>query len=131
MFSGACERAKRQLSTAHIAEIRLEYLFSSAGVVVGSQSTILTTPVIIGITRTQFETLNADFFARVLEPIVRVLSDAELDKADIDEVSLVGGTSRIPRIQSVIREYFDGAKPLDLSLNADEAMAFGATLQVG
>ncbi len=108
----------------------MEYLFSSVGVVVGSQSTILTTPVIIGITRTQFETLNADFFCRVLEPIVRVLSDAGLDKADIDEVILVGGTSRIPRIQSVIREYFDGAKSLDLSLNADEAMAFGATLQV-
>ncbi|KAG8783923.1 ATPase with role in protein import into the ER [Ceratobasidium sp. 428] len=80
------------------------------------------------LTRTKFDTLNFDLFLRTLEPVREVLKDANVEKQDVDEIVLVGGSTRIPKIQSLLSEFFDG-KELSRGVNPDEAVAVGATLQ--
>merc|ERR1712124_187390 len=80
------------------------------------------------ITRARFEDLNMDYFKKCVAPIEKVLKDAQLSKAQVDEIVLVGGSTRIPKIQSMLSEFFNG-KELCKSINPDEAVAYGATVQ--
>ncbi|ORX43258.1 heat shock protein SSA1, partial [Piromyces finnis] len=110
-----CERAKCILSSSFYASVEIEHLFDGID-------------LYSGITRAQFEELNSDYFEKILEPIERVLSDTDLDKSDIDEIVLVGGSTRIPKIQQLVTSYFDGKK-LNKTVNPDEAVACGAAIQ--
>ena len=80
------------------------------------------------VTRAHFEELSMDLFRNCLEPLDRVLRDAKMDKSSINEVVLVGGSTRIPKIQEMVREYFNGKEP-NRSVNPDEAVAYGAAVQ--
>ena len=80
------------------------------------------------VTRARFEELSMDLFRNCLEPLDRVLRDAKMDKSSINEVVLVGGSTRIPKIQEMVREYFNGKEP-NRSVNPDEAVAYGAAVQ--
>ena len=80
------------------------------------------------VTRARFEELSMDLFRACLEPLDRVLRDAKMDKGSINEVVLVGGSTRIPKIQEMVREYFNGKEP-NRSVNPDEAVAYGAAVQ--
>jgi heat shock protein 1/8 len=111
----AAEKAKKNLSTATSTTIEVESLIDGI-----DYSTVLS--------RAKFEQLADSFFQRSMEPLSRVLSDAKLSKNDIDEIVLVGGTTRIPKIQEMLSAYFNG-KPLNKSLNPDEAVAMGAAIQ--
>jgi len=111
----ACERAKRTLSTSAQANIEIDALFEGM-----DYNTI--------ITRAKFEDLNLDYFNKCLEPVMQVLSDSKISKSMIDEVILVGGSTRIPKIQELISECFNG-KTLNKSINPDEAVAYGAAVQ--
>ncbi|EGC47363.1 conserved hypothetical protein [Histoplasma capsulatum var. duboisii H88] len=113
----ACERAKRTLSNATQTTIEIDSLFDSEDF--NTQ-----------ITRARFEDLNAKAFAGTLEPVQQVLKDANLDKSKVDEIVLVGGSTRIPRIQKLLSDFFDGKK-LEKSINPDEAVAYGAAVQAG
>jgi L1 cell adhesion molecule like protein len=111
----ACERAKRTLSTSTQAYIEIDGIaedkdFSST------------------ITRARFEEMNSDYFRKCLDPVEKVLRDSKLGKASIDKIVLVGGSTRIPKIQSMLSDYFNG-KELCKNINPDEAVAFGATVQ--
>lgn len=110
----ACERAKRTLSSATIASIEIDSLYQGID--------YLTT-----ITRARFEDLASDIFRRTMEPVTKVLADAKMGKDEIDDVVLVGGTTRIPKIQSLLRDYF-GKEP-NTGINPDECVAYGATIQ--
>ncbi|ORX43255.1 hypothetical protein BCR36DRAFT_145325 [Piromyces finnis] len=110
-----CERAKCILSSSFYASVEIEHLFDGID-------------LYSGITRAQFEELNSDYFEKILEPIERVLSDTDSDKSDIDEIVLVGGSTRIPKIQQLVTSYFDGKK-LNKTVNPDEAVACGAAIQ--
>jgi molecular chaperone DnaK (HSP70) len=79
-------------------------------------------------TRAKFEELNADLFKRTLAPVRQVLADAGVDKKAVHEVVLVGGSTRIPRVQAMLSEFFDG-KELSREINPDEAVAYGAAVQ--
>ena len=81
----------------------------------------------VKITRAKFEILCADLFQRCIAPMEQALKDAKIDKGKIDEVVLVGGSTYIPKVQSVVQSFFDG-KELNKSINPDEAVAFGATI---
>jgi L1 cell adhesion molecule like protein len=111
----ACERAKRTLSTASNAHIEIDGLHQG----IDFQTNI---------SRAKFEDLNADYFQKIMKPINQVLSDAKFSKSDVDEIVLVGGSTRIPKIQQMIKDYFNG-KELNKSINPDEAVAYGATVQ--
>lgn len=111
----ACERAKRTLSTATQASIEIDSLCDGHD--------FYTT-----VSRALFESLNADLFKKCMEPLDRVLSDSKLSKAQIHEIVLVGGSSRIPKIQTMLSDYFNG-KSLCKSINPDEAVAYGAAVQ--
>ncbi|CAG9323631.1 unnamed protein product [Blepharisma stoltei] len=111
----ACERAKRTLSSATQASIEIDAL--SEGI---DYNTI--------ITRAKFEELNMDYFRGCLDPVERVLNDANLSKNQINEVVLVGGSTRIPKVQQLIQDYFGGKEPCK-SINPDEAVAYGAAVQ--
>jgi heat shock 70kDa protein 1/2/6/8 len=111
----ACERAKRTLSSSAQAYIEIDSLYEG----VDFNSTI---------TRARFEDLCADFFRKTMEPVERVLRDAKLSKNQVQEVVLVGGSTRIPKIQQLLSDFFNG-KELYKSINPDEAVAFGATVQ--
>jgi heat shock 70kDa protein 1/2/6/8 len=111
----ACERVKRNLSSASQASIELDSLID--GIDFASS-----------ISRARFDELNANFFKRIIGYVEKCLLDAKLSKGDIDEVVLVGGTSRIPKIQQMLSEYFNG-KELCKSVNPDEAVAYGAAVQ--
>lgn len=111
----ACERAKRTLSSAAQASIELDALYDG----VDFNTTI---------TRARFEELNMDYFRRCLSFIEKCLEDGKSSKSQVDEVVLVGGSSRIPKLQSLISEFFNG-KELCKSLNPDEAVAYGAAVQ--
>jgi heat shock protein 1/8 len=111
----AAERAKRTLSSATQASIELDSLFEG----IDFTSTI---------TRAKFEELNMDYFRKCMEPVEKVLTDAKFVKGDIHEVVLVGGSTRIPKIQELLTELFEG-KELNRSINPDEAVAYGATVQ--
>lgn len=111
----ACERAKRTLSSGAQATIEIDSLFD------GEDFTMT-------ITRARFEDLNSKAFSGTLEPVAQVLKDASIEKSKVDEIVLVGGSTRIPRIQKLLSEFFNGKK-LEKSINPDEAVAHGAAVQ--
>ena len=111
----ACERAKRTLSAAPQAFIEIDALFEG----IDFNSTIA---------RAKFEEMNMGLFRKTMEPVEKVLRDAKISKKDVDEVVLVGGSTRIPKIQSLLQQFFNGKEP-NKSINPDEAVAFGATVQ--
>jgi heat shock protein 1/8 len=111
----ACERAKRTLSNATQAHIEIDALFE--GLDFNSV-----------ITRARFEDLNMDYFKKCMEPVEKVLKDAKFSKSQVDEIVLVGGSTRIPKVQELLSEFFNG-KELNKSINPDEAVAYGATVQ--
>lgn len=80
------------------------------------------------ITRARFEELNASLFKSTLEPVDKVLKDSKISREKVDDIVLVGGSTRIPKIQSLVSEYFAG-RPLNKSINPDEAVAYGAAVQ--
>jgi L1 cell adhesion molecule like protein len=110
----ACERAKLSLSASARASIELDALFEGVDFV----STI---------TRARFEELCGSYFRQCLEPVSRVLSDAGMSKSDVNDIVLVGGSTRIPKVQQLLKEYF-GGRELCRSINPDEAVAYGAAL---
>lgn len=111
----ACERAKRTLSTATQATIEIDSL--SEG-----QDFMMT------MTRAKFEQMCEPVFRRTVAPLDQLLRDAKLSKGQIDEIVMVGGSTRIPRIRQLVQEYFNGKK-LNDSVNPDEAVAYGAAVQ--
>ncbi|KAL0935227.1 Heat shock protein SSB1 [Colletotrichum truncatum] len=113
----ACERAKRTLSSGAQTTIEIDSLFD------GEDYTTQ-------ITRARFEELNAKAFQGTIDPVAQVLKDAAIEKSAVDEIVLVGGSTRIPRIQKLLSEFFDGKK-LEKSINPDEAVAYGAAVQAG
>uniref|UniRef100_A0A6A7GBK7 Heat shock protein 70 n=1 Tax=Hirondellea gigas TaxID=1518452 RepID=A0A6A7GBK7_9CRUS len=110
-----CERAKRALSSSTQASIEIDSLYDGIDYV--------TT-----ITRARFEELCIDMFRRCMVPVEKCLKDSGLDKKSVDEVVLVGGSTRIPKVQQLITEFFNGKEPCK-NINPDEAVAFGATVQ--
>ncbi|CAD5229566.1 unnamed protein product [Bursaphelenchus okinawaensis] len=111
----ACERAKRTLSSSTEAVVEVDSLFD--GIDFHSR-----------ISRARFEELCADLFRSTLVPVEAALKDAKMEKRDIHEVVLVGGSTRIPKIQKLLKDFFSG-KELNLSINPDEAVAYGAAVQ--
>lgn len=111
----ACERAKRTLSSSAQAAVEIDSLFEGVD-------------LYTSITRARFEELCADLFRGTLEPVEKALRDAKLDKNQIQEVVLVGGSTRIPKVQKLLQEFFNG-KELNKSINPDEAVAYGAAVQ--
>ncbi|KAB1216317.1 Heat shock cognate 70 kDa protein 2 [Morella rubra] len=111
----ACEKAKRNLSAATQTEIDTESLYP--GVEFG-----------LNITREEFEELNRDLFIKCMKPVEKCLTDAKMDKCSVHEVVLVGGSTRIPKIQELLENFFNG-KELCKRLNPDEAVAHGAAIQ--
>ncbi|KAJ6568572.1 heat shock protein HSS1 [Mycena capillaripes] len=111
----ACERAKRTLSAATQTSIEIDSLFEGI-----SFHTSLT--------RLRFEELCGDLFRSTLEPIKKVLRDSKIDKLNVNEIVLVGGSTRIPRIVTLVSDFFNG-KELNKSINPDEAVACGAAVQ--
>jgi heat shock protein 1/8 len=111
----ACEKAKRELSSATRSSIQIDSLYE--GVDFSSQ-----------ITRAKFEQLCMDLFNATLEPVKKVLRDAKMDKSDIHDVVLVGGSTRIPKVQQLLQDFFNG-KELCKAINPDEAVAYGAAVQ--
>merc|ERR1719301_198811 len=82
------------------------------------------------LTRSKFEQLNADLFQKTLKPVQDVLSDSKMSKSEIDEIVLVGGSTRIPKVQQLIKDFFNGKEP-NRGINPDEAVAYGAAVQAG
>ena len=111
----ACERAKRTLSSSTQAHIEIDSLFDG----IDFNSTI---------TRARFEDLCMDYFKKCMDPVEKVLRDSKISKGGVDEVVLVGGSTRIPKIQSMLSDFFNGKEPCK-SINPDEAVAYGATVQ--
>lgn len=111
----AAERAKRTLSSSTEANVEIDALYE--GIDFFSR-----------ISRARFEELNGDLFSSTLAPVEKALKDAKLDKSSIHDIVLVGGSIRIPKIQSLLQNYFNGKK-LNLSINPDEAVAYGAAIQ--
>jgi len=111
----ACERAKCALSSSHKATIDIDSLFD--GIDFKTE-----------ITRARFEDLCGDLFQKCLSPVERVLTDSKLSKSNIDEVVLVGGSTRIPKVQQMIKDFFNGKEPCK-NVNPDEAVAYGAAVQ--
>ena len=110
----ACEKAKRTLSSSTQARVEIDSLFEGID-------------FYTSITRAKFEELNADLFRRTIEVVEKALCDAKLNKTQISEIVLVGGSSRIPQIQKLLQDFFNG-KELNKSINPDEAVAYGAGL---
>ena len=111
----ACERAKRALSSSTQTNIEIDSLFDGID-------------FYTSITRARFEELCADLFRSTIEPVEKVLRDAKVDKSQIDEIVLVGGSTRIPKIQKLVSDFFSGKEPCK-SINPDEAVAYGAAVQ--
>ncbi|XP_045165411.2 heat shock protein 70 B2-like [Mercenaria mercenaria] len=111
----ACERAKRTLSSSTEANIEIDSLYE--GIDFYSK-----------ITRARFEELCGDLFRATMEPVEKALRDAKMDKSKIHEVVLVGGSTRIPKIQKLLQDFMNG-KELNKSINPDEAVAYGAAVQ--
>lgn len=111
----ACERAKRTLSSSTQASIEIDSLFDGID-------------FYTSITRARFEELCADLFRSTLEPVEKALRDAKMDKAHVNSIVLVGGSTRIPKIQKLLQDFFNG-KELNKSINPDEAVAYGAAVQ--
>jgi len=111
------EKAKRALSAAHQVRVEVESLIDGEDF---SET----------LTRAKFEELNMDLFRGTLKPVQKVLEDADLTKKEVDEIVLVGGSTRIPKIQSLVKEFFNGKEP-SRGINPDEAVAYGAAVQAG
>merc|ERR1711923_210037 len=111
------EKAKRALSSAHQVRIEVESMFE------GEDFTET-------LTRAKFEELNMDLFRSTMKPVQKVLEDADMQKKDIDEIVLVGGSTRIPKVQQLVKEFFNGKEP-SRGINPDEAVAYGAAVQAG
>ncbi|KAE8710763.1 Luminal-binding protein 5 [Hibiscus syriacus] len=111
------ERAKRALSSQHQVRVEIESLFDG---------TDFSEPL----TRARFEELNNDLFRKTMGPVKKAMEDAGLEKRQIDEIVLVGGSTRIPKVQQLLKEYFDGKEP-NKGVNPDEAVAYGAAVQGG
>eukprot|EP00803_Ostreobium_quekettii_P005395 evm.model.scf_1379.5 EVM.evm.TU.scf_1379.5 scf_1379:35800-38506(+) len=111
------ERAKRALSSQHQVRVEVESLYDGVD---------LSEPL----TRARFEELNMDLFKKTMGPVKRAMEDANMKKSDIDEIVLVGGSTRIPKVQELLKEYFDGREP-NKGINPDEAVAYGAAVQGG
>ena len=111
----ACERAKRTLSSQTQANIEIDALFEGID--------FYTT-----ITRARFEEINGTLFQDTIEPVEKALRDAKFDKGQIHDIVLVGGSTRIPKIQKLLQDFFNG-KELNKSINPDEAVAYGAAVQ--
>ena len=111
----ACERAKRTLSSAAQANIEIDSLFEGID-------------FYTSITRARFEELCSDLFKGTLEPVEKALRDSKMDKSAINEIVLVGGSTRIPKVQKLLQDFFNG-KELNKSINPDEAVAYGAAVQ--
>uniref|UniRef100_A0A8C5N9K0 Heat shock cognate 71 kDa protein-like n=1 Tax=Gouania willdenowi TaxID=441366 RepID=A0A8C5N9K0_GOUWI len=111
----ACERAKRTLSSSTQASIEIDSLYEGID-------------FYTSITRARFEDLNGDLFKATLDPVEKALRDAKFDKGQIHEIVLVGGSTRIPKIQKSLQDLFNG-KELNKSINPDEAVAYGAAVQ--
>lgn len=115
----AAENAKKALSVAFSTEINVDSLFQKDGQYI---------PFKKNLSRAKFEQLNMELFKKTLIPVTKVLEDAKLKKNDIDEILLVGGSTRIPKVKQLLEEYFNGKKP-NQSVNPDEAVAMGAAIQ--
>ncbi|KAJ4286363.1 Hsp70 chaperone [Collariella sp. IMI 366227] len=111
----ACERAKRTLSSSAQTSIEIDSLFEGID-------------FYTSITRARFEELCQDLFRSTLQPVDRVLTDAKVDKSQVHEIVLVGGSTRIPKVVKLITDYFNGKEP-NKSINPDEAVAYGAAVQ--
>jgi len=111
------EKAKRTLSTQHQAKIEIESFFNGQDF---SET----------LTRAKFENLNMDLFRKTMAPVEKVLKDSGLSKREIDEIVLVGGSTRIPKVQQLLKDFFNGKEP-NRGINPDEAVAYGAAVQGG
>merc|ERR1719216_350713 len=111
------EKAKRALSSTHQVKLEIESFIQG----IDFSETL---------TRARFEELNNDLFRKTLKPVATVLKDAGMKKGDIDEVVLVGGSTRIPKVQKLVKDFFNGKEP-NRGVNPDEAVAFGAAVQAG
>uniref|UniRef100_A0A1A8GCG9 Heat shock 70kDa protein 1A n=1 Tax=Nothobranchius korthausae TaxID=1143690 RepID=A0A1A8GCG9_9TELE len=111
----ACERAKRTLSSSTQASLEIDSLYEGID-------------FYTSITRARFEELCSDLFRGTLEPVEKALKDAKMDKGQIHDVVLVGGSTRIPKIQKLLQDFFNG-RELNKSINPDEAVAYGAAVQ--
>jgi len=110
----ACERAKRTLSSAAQTSIEIDSLYEGVD-------------FYTSITRARFEELCGDLFLSTLGPVEKVLRDSRIDKSNVHEIVLVGGSTRIPKIIKIVSDFFDG-KELNKSINPDEAVAYGAAV---
>lgn len=110
-----CEKAKRTLSAAFQTVVECEALAEGED-------------LSLQLNRAKFEELNIDLFRKCMPPVEQVLSDSKIGKGGIHEIVLVGGSTRIPKIQSMLQDFF-GGKQLNRSINPDEAVAFGAAVQ--
>ena len=111
----ACERAKRNLSSSSSSSIELESLCEGID-------------FFSSITRARFESLCMNLFQKCMEPVTKVLQDAGVSKSQVDDIVLVGGSTRIPKVQELLSSYFNG-KELNKGINPDEAVAYGAAVQ--
>jgi heat shock protein 1/8 len=111
----ACEKAKRTLSSGTSASIEIDSLYEGID-------------FFTSITRARFESLCMGLFRKCLDPVNQVLRDAKVSKSSVDEIVLVGGSTRIPKIQEMLQDYFQG-KQLNHRINPDEAVAYGASVQ--
>jgi len=109
------EKAKRALSNSHQTNLEIESLIDGQDF---SET----------LTRAKFEDLNMDLFKSTLKPVKKVLEDGDLSKKDVDEIILVGGSTRIPKVQQLIKDFFNGKEP-SRGVNPDEAVAYGAAVQ--
>jgi len=112
-----CEKAKRALSSAHQTRIEIESFFEGEDF---SET----------LTRARFEELNMDLFRSTLKPVQKVLDDGDMKKNEVDEIVLVGGSTRIPKVKQLVKELFNGKEP-STGINPDEAVAYGAAVQGG
>ena len=111
----SCERAKRALSSSNSASIELESLYEGID-------------FFSSISRARFESLCMNLFQKCMEPVTKVLQDAGVSKSQINDIVLVGGSTRVPKIQELLTNYFNG-KELNKGINPDEAVAYGAAVQ--
>jgi len=111
----ACERAKRTLSSSNTASIEIESLYNGID-------------FFTSITKARFESLCMNLFQKCINPVTKVLQDAGVSKSSVDEIVLVGGSTRIPKVQELLSSFFNG-KELNKGINPDEAVAYGASVQ--
>merc|ERR1719439_200930 len=111
------EKTKRTLSSQHQARLEIEVLYDG----IDFSETL---------TRAKFENLNMDLFRKTMEPVEKVLKDSGLSKSEVDELVMVGGSTRIPKVQQLLKDFFNGKEP-NRGINPDEAVAYGAAVQGG